>query len=645
MLLGVISAGVVASGCSNRRSGTPDDETRSDQSKPRETYHGASTGESVDLVVGGEAQFEPTVADEAVPSATRNEFIHYAEVSTDIDFTQEAAYSLRFEIGSFESVRKAVREEAFELCLSNQDLVVRGGGPRGVLYGTYELLERAFGIRWLAPGPDGTVIPDEPSLTVLVNDGIHAPDFAARVAGAFHSEEYLLWAIRNRLQPTYWPAVSDAAFTHTSTEPVGETRGGYVASTNIHSFYDLLPPSKYREKHPEWYSENQLDLRNAAVRDALVERCRRFFNTNPNVDHVAVTPEDGYGWPPRFASDSQIRAQRDAGQPARLKHHRNISEPFFRAISAIANRLKKTHPDKRLYTSAYLNYVWPPVTLQGVPDNVTVAVAHYNPADYAHPIGSTATEASERFETVLQRWTERAEAPWLYAYTVKYALDCLPFPIANRLATDIETIFQLGYDGFYSQGGEGRWGQYGPHFYVMARKLWNVDISADEVLDQYFDGMFGRGSPPVRSAYDRLWNALQNADHAVDRHPLTELRPVFTDGLIESVVSSLDTAVSATTTPRTRRNVRAMRLGAAYTKHYFAFRQAIVDHEEGDRTSLRRVVDAYNDIAELVDLGEEWDLDALPRSLVDPDGYFSLHGYAAHLGEEVDTTGPRWTVS
>jgi len=612
---------------------------------PTKRYHGTSTCESVDLVDRGEAQFEPTVADEAVPSATQGEFVHYAEASTGADFSGEAPHNLRFEIGSFESVREAVREEAFELNLSERDLVVRGGGSRGVLYGMYELLERAFGIRWLAPGPDGTVIPDSPSSTALVNDGIHAPDFAARVAGAFHSEEYLLWAIRNRLQPTYWPAASDAAFTHTTAEPIGEARGGYVASTNIHSFYDLLPPSEYREQHPEWYSENQLDLRNQAVRDALVKECRAFFDSNPAVDHVAITPEDGYGWPPQFASESQLRAQQDAGQPARLKHHQSVSEPFFRAISAIANRLKQSHPNKRLYTSAYVNYVWPPVTLQRLPDNVIVGVAHYNPADYAHPIGSGKTEASERFETVLKRWTERVEAPWLYAYTVKYALDCLPFPIASRLAADIKTIFNLGYDGFYSQGGEGRWGQYGPHLYMIAQKLWNIDTSTDETLGQYFDGMFGQGSTPARRAYNRLQNALNDVDHAVDRHPLDELQPVFTETLLEDVVSSLDSAVKATRTPRTRRNASAMLLGVEYTPHYFDFRQAIAEYEEGDPTSVRRVVDAYNNIAELVNLGEERGLDALPRALVDPDGYFSLHRYASQLNGEIDTTQSRWRVS
>jgi hypothetical protein len=276
---------------------------------------------------------------------------------------------------------------------------------------------------------------------------------------------------------------------------------------------------------------------------------------------------------------------------------------------------------------------------------VTVAVAHYNPADYAHQIGSATTEASERFKTVLKRWTERTESPWLYAYTVKYALDCLPFPIANRLAADIETIFELGYDGFYSQGGEGRWGQYGPHIYMMARKLWNVDTTTEAILNQYFDGMFGRGSPPTRRAYDQLQNALADADHAVDRRPLDELQSIFTDELIEDVISLLDTALSATVTSRTRRNIRAMQLGAAYTPHYFEFRKAIAGYDNDTRTSLQSVVVAYNNIADLVDLGEELGLDALPHSLVAPNGYFSIHRFVSRLDGKVDTTGSRWIVS
>jgi hypothetical protein len=127
VLLGVISAGTVAAGCNERRADSSGGESPSDEPVSTETHHGASTGESVELVVGGEAQFDPTVVDEAVPSAASKEFIHYAETSTNVEFSGEAAHSLRFEVDSFENVREAVREEAFELTLSGRDLVVRGG--------------------------------------------------------------------------------------------------------------------------------------------------------------------------------------------------------------------------------------------------------------------------------------------------------------------------------------------------------------------------------------------------------------------------------------------------------------------------------------------------------------------------------------
>lgn len=593
------------------------------------------------LVDDGTAQFRPTIVDDAVPNAVREEFIHYAEASADTDFEGAAPAELQFRIDAFEGVRKAVQEDAFEIFVEDGHLVVRGGGPRGVLYGMYELLERAFGIRWLAPGSDGTHIPDSPSSTTLVNDGIHAPDFAARVVGAFYSESYLLWAIRNRLQPTYWPA--DSSFP--DPKPAVEARGGYLASTNIHSFYDLLPPSEYRENHPEWYSENQLDLRRDDVRDALVERCRQFFDANPEVKQVAVTPEDGYGWPADFASESQLRAQEKADQPTRVKHNQNVSEPFFHAISSIANRLKKSHPEKRLYTSAYVNYVWPPVTLKDIPENVTVAVAHYNPADYAHPIGSDTTTASKRFERILERWATKTDVPWFYGYTVKYAMDCLPFPIAYRLASDIQTLSELGFDGFYSQGGEGRWGQYGPHFYVMARMLWDASQSPDDILDSYFRGMFGRGATQARAGYEQLQTALKSADSAVDRHPLTEIRPMFSDELLDEVTASFDAAVQATTTTRTRRNARAIRLGVRYAPLYFHFREAISDYNSNrSRDALEEVASTYNSLAELVEHGAAFGLDSLPPSMVDPDGYFSLHRHVSEIKGEIDTSGSRWSV-
>src|SRR6185436_6674628 len=54
--------------------------------------------------------------------------------------------------------------DGFALEASGNELYVVGGDTRGALYGTYELIERALGVRWFMPGELGEDVPAEATL-------------------------------------------------------------------------------------------------------------------------------------------------------------------------------------------------------------------------------------------------------------------------------------------------------------------------------------------------------------------------------------------------------------------------------------------------------------------------------------------------
>lgn len=643
LLSALASSSVAVAGCTARRSSvTPNGGYEPD---PVPGHESETPDQVRQLVENSRTDYRIVVGESVTEEIAAIELYHYVKQSTGAELlvtARSSAPAIRFEVDSFESVRSDARADAFELRADGDDIVVRGGSARGLLYGVYELLERALGVRWFAPGPDGEVVPSTSTVEVAVGGGIHAPDFAYRVAGAFHSEAYRLWAIRNRLHIAQWPLANEQSETSRPTQYVDD-RGGVIKSTNIHSFYNLLPPDEYQDEHPGWYSENQLDITNPAVQDALVDRCRDFFERYPDAEFVAVTPNDGYGWPDAASPQQHLDAQADADQPRNVKHHASVSEAYFDAVQEIATRLQATHPEKRLYASAYVNYVWPPVLIDQLPENVVVALTHYNPADYAHPIGADATDQSKTFLTVLKRWATKVDSPWFYGYTVKYAMDALPFPIAYRLATDIDTLAAHGYDGFYSQGGEDRWGQYGPHLYVMARKLWDTDQSADDLLEEYFAGLAGAGGTEAKQAYDRLADELAALQRPLDRKPMRSARYFLTDELLGELDDYYARARERAAAPRAKRNIDAMRTGVVYAPRYFRMREALSEYERtGERDALARAVDAYNEIAGLVESTSH--LDALPPDLVQEDGYFTLQKYFRSYRSEIDTSGREWTV-
>lgn len=517
--------------------------------------------------------------------------------------------------------------DSFGVLIQDGDVLLLGGSQRATLYAVYDFLERHIGCHWAAPGSDGEFVPKQKNITLDPTAAVHSPDVAYRIAGEFQSERYVDWATKRKLHVARWLRDTDDIPTYL------ERRGGPVEAVDAHSFDTVLPPDEYRRTHPEFYGEDdadQLNVTKSDVADAVVHRARRFFDDNPDATFFPITPNDGYGWPESTSPERHLKAQARDGRPRRFMHHPIVSDAYFGFVSEVARRLRRTHPDRRVYCLAYINYVFPPATISELPSNVVVSVAHYRPADYATPVGQDASHPNRRFASILRDWLDVADKLWMYSYTVKYALDNLPFPVAYNVAATIDYITDLGYEGFYSQGDEGRWGQCGPHFYVMAKHLWNTDNDVSRLLDDYFAATMGPAASTARAVYDELAARLRSAGVQLNRKPMEEMRPILTPSVLKAADRRLAGAVATATDPRHRRNLEAMLAPIRYAPLYYAFRGAVDDYREsGDPDDAERVASTFRSIKRLV---ERYDhIDALPRSIVADNGYFTLRRYLKGL--------------
>ncbi|WP_435066138.1 DUF4838 domain-containing protein [Halobaculum sp. EA56] len=649
--LRVLSSGVVftSAGCLERKSVTP---KGGYAVRPNPTCGDPQrTGTPQTIVDAGETGYCVSVSNDApLPVHTAaDELRHYVKRATGAELRKvnDSPRTHKIVLRVDETLtpcngRRA--EEAFIIEREESQLTVRGASPRGVLYGVYDILERDFGIRWVSPGPDGEHVPSIDSAEITPLHSVTMPDFGYRIAGNFHTTEYVRWAIRNRLHIPRWPLETDWPAVHQRTHPEVTKREGYVTAPTVHSFHNILPRETYQEEHPNWFSENQIDVTKESVVDAFVDKVRTFFYKYPSAKMCPITPNDGYGWSEAASSEDSLSAQSEAGHPTRVRHHLSVTEAYFRFVTKVANRVRRTHPEKLLYSIAYINYVYPPVTFPQLPRNVVVSVCHYAPADYAHPIGSDVTDQSEEFASILSTWATKTANPWMYAYTVKYALDALPQPIAYRLGEDIEYLYTHGYTGFYSQGAENRWGQYGPHFYVMAKKLWDHSRSVSDILTEYFKLMAGDGWRRAKRAYDTLATAMRNVPHKVDRHPMQEARPYLSPEIRSAVERDYRLASRAASTKTAKRNIRAMQIPITYASLYFRMRDALQAYaSDGIVEDLKNAVAARNEIRELIISNS--DIDSLPHSLIQAEGYFTLRNYFEKYMDKIDTAGGRWRVS
>jgi hypothetical protein len=128
--------------------------------------------------------------------------------------------------------------DGFEIVTAGDRLFIRGGRPRGTLYGVYTLLEEKLGVRWFTPEVE----------LAPTNRNIHLPDLDETKAPALESRD-VFW--REMMRDADFAARHRLNGQHYS---LTEKQGGpfTVYHPFVHSFDLLIPPSLFAE-HPEYF--------------------------------------------------------------------------------------------------------------------------------------------------------------------------------------------------------------------------------------------------------------------------------------------------------------------------------------------------------------------------------------------------------
>lgn len=145
---------------------------------------------------------------------------------------RQPPYSVRIETDP------TLAEEELRIRTEGTTLRIAGGGRRGALYGCYALLEDVLGCRWF--NSRVTVIPKRTTISLPALDIHQKPAFEYREP--YYTEAFDRdWAVRNR--------------TNGNAQHLDESVGGRVAyGAFVHTFNDLVPPEKYFDAHPEYFS-------------------------------------------------------------------------------------------------------------------------------------------------------------------------------------------------------------------------------------------------------------------------------------------------------------------------------------------------------------------------------------------------------
>lgn len=403
-------------------------------------------------------------------------------------------------------------------------LLLRGEGPRGLLYAVYDLLE-ALGCRWPAPGPAGVHLPRRTPVTLPALAVADRPALPVRslVLGHDHfldeAEGWIVWAARNRL---------NTIFVHTTIrEPaLGACRlprwrarrrallplireRGMAVELGGHHLRDLLPRRLFRDE-PELFrhdgTKRTPDYNLCVSSQRALERLRlaggAFFRTYPEATVYHLWPDDlrAGGW---------CRCQ----GCARL----SAADQALIAANALAESLAAARPDARLAYLAYHDTEAPPasvaphqaLSLLFAPRLRSYAVAIDDPAN--RPVAARLARGADLFAGA----SPRAPRPDLAVF--EYYLDGILFksappPLPAVIAADLAAYGAAGVGAAHVLlTGDRPFVWAPPNAYLFARLAWAPGADPQALLADYAAARAPSLAAPLAAAYGALATAWRPA--------------------------------------------------------------------------------------------------------------------------------------
>lgn len=436
-----------------------------------------------------------------------------------------------------------VHEDGYAIKSGGRAVTIMGGSPRGTLYGVYDFIERALGVRWFMPTELGEDIVEAKTIPVPELDIVKNPAFDA-ISG-------FIWA--------GGPGAAD-------WEQRMRVRVGEQVQFG-HNWYNIHPLTKANfEKDPEMFAlvggergrSSQLCTSHPDVIRVSADAARSYFKSHPNAPLFSISPNDGTGFCEcdRCRRIDALYGVTDGALADRFVHYAN----------AVLADLETTSPGKRVGIYAYAEYTSPPKRARPLAGYET-ALTHM-PWEFCHvhPIDDPSCAANRRFLGYLKGWAALTRHVGVYEYYGHF-FAFTPWPIVHSMRRDIPLFKSLGIERFISETQQ-NWANQGINFYVGAKLVNDPETDVDALLDEYFTRFYGAAKGPMRLSFDLWEDAMLQTAPAGDAG--YAWLSIFTLDRVKAAADLLERAeeLAAQDSEKIQRRVALARSGFAYTQAY-----------------------------------------------------------------------------
>jgi hypothetical protein len=408
--------------------------------------------------------------------------------------------------------------DSFRLIVEGTTIQMAGVYDDGTLFAAYEFLEQ-LGVRWLMPGPYGTVTPESATVAAPIQDTVQVPTFASRqmhfvdnylstMPPGVDRHEGVDWARRRRLRGVSW---------------------------NAHGI-PLQPPAN-RDTEPELFIlENgqrtaQLDVAHPEVLRRAIAAARTTLAANPNLRFLRMGPADGHG----FGTSDW-----DAGDYDTVAGLPSVTDRYIKFFNLVLDDVQKDYPDVGLAFFCYDTYMLPPV--REIPNRKIVpALAPIN-VDRMHSAADPAGWERRYFLRLADRWSELVDAWSFRGYLFNLADPGLPFSGIGPARDEFPLMVEHGSSEGLRVEVSASWGYDAPAFYLATKLMWQTDANPVPILREFMTAAYGPAAVPMARYYAAISDAMANAPYSAGRW--FDHTEIFSAELMESLDDELTRAQS-----------------------------------------------------------------------------------------------------
>ncbi|MDD3587011.1 MAG: DUF4838 domain-containing protein [Thermoguttaceae bacterium] len=399
---------------------------------------------------------------------------------------------------------------------AGKDLVLFGHPKRGTLYAVYSFLEDIVGVHWW--DADECFTPNKPDLSIPDLNIKYVPKLMSREAhyriafdGVFCARLKQNNSSRTRMngkRPVISPEYGD------NDHFIFYKGRGSI----LHSFYEILPPDVYFEKHPEWYSliegkrsytRAQLCLTNPEMRKQFVQNAKELLRNDPTAKFISITQNDWRG----PCECDKCTALDDANG----KTHSGSLLDF---VNYVAEELEKEFPNVFIETLAY-QYTRQAPTKIRPRKNVVIRLCSIE-CYYLKPLEQD--ERNADFVRDVKQWSKVADRLFIWNYVTTFPSYMIPHPNMRGLVPDLRFFVKNNAVGLFEQGDAfclaGDFVRL--RNWMLSRLMWNPDLDEKKLYNEFMEGYYG---PEVGSIFKEYLKLIHDQAHKAN----PPLRCYFTD--------------------------------------------------------------------------------------------------------------------